>query len=79
MSGGFFDYIQGRLKYDVIEPLKQVIDRQGKEKDKEDLYMQRDYYEKYRFNRPARQRQDHAGPLSGRDAAKRLYRRGPGD
>ena len=47
MSGGAFDYIQRRLDYDVIEKIENILEQQGKEKDNEELYMQREYYEKY--------------------------------
>lgn len=47
MSGGTFDYIQRRLEYDFVDKIEQIIERQGKMKDKEDLFMQREYYEEY--------------------------------
>ena len=47
MSGGTFDYLQRRLEYDFVEIIEQIIEMQGKLKDKEDLFMKREFYEEY--------------------------------
>lgn len=50
MSGGHWDYIQYRFT-DVIEDIQSLIDKNGKEKTKEELkeygYKDPDWYEKY--------------------------------
>jgi len=47
MSGGAFDYSQYKIR-DIHEQIQQELDRQGKEKQKEDLkYFDKDYLEKY--------------------------------
>lgn len=38
MSGGHFDYIQQRFEWGIIEPIQEWIDRNGKEKTKEELF-----------------------------------------
>ena len=35
MSGGHFDYIQGRIEWEVIDRLKELIEENGKENDSE--------------------------------------------
>jgi ketosteroid isomerase-like protein len=37
MSGGHFDYLQHRFEWEIIEPIQEWIDRNGKEKTKEEL------------------------------------------
>lgn len=46
MSGGAFDYNQYRIR-DIYEPIERELENQGKEKPKEDLWMQREYYIDY--------------------------------
>lgn len=46
MSGGHFDYSQYHISY-IVDEIEGVLERQGKEKPKDELYMCRDYYEKY--------------------------------
>ncbi len=52
MSGGAFNYDQYKFKQ-MAESIQYELDNQGKEKPKEELWCQADYYEKYpeeRFN-----------------------------
>lgn len=52
MSGGSFDYKQFWIT-EIAEQIEVELNRQGKEKSKEELWMSQDYYEKYpeeRFN-----------------------------
>jgi hypothetical protein len=37
MSGGHFDYLQHRFEWEIIEPIQEWIDRNGKEKSEEEL------------------------------------------
>ena len=37
MSGGHFSYIQHRFEWEIIEPIQEWIDKNGKEKTKEEL------------------------------------------
>lgn len=37
MSGGHFDYLQHRFEWEIIEPIQEWIDKNGKEKTKEEL------------------------------------------
>lgn len=46
MSGGHFEYSQYKIR-DIYETIQQELDKQGKEKHKESLWMQKEYYEKY--------------------------------
>lgn len=46
MSGGRFDYNQHKI-IDIQEKIQDELDKQGKEKSKEELWMEREYYEKY--------------------------------
>ena len=47
MSGGAFDYNQHKIR-DIHEHIQQELDKQGKEKPKEDLrYYDKEYFEKY--------------------------------
>ena len=46
MSGGAFEYKQYHIKQ-IAEEIQSELDKQGKEKSKEELYMMGDYYEKY--------------------------------
>ena len=47
MSGGKFDYNQYRIRQ-IWEDIQQELDKQGKEKPKEDLrYYDKEYFEKY--------------------------------
>jgi len=46
MSGGSFDYNQYHIE-EIADEIEWALDRQGKEKDREDLWMQQEYYEKY--------------------------------
>jgi len=46
MSGGAFEYSQYRIR-DIHEKIQFELDRQGKEKPKEELWMQSEFYEKY--------------------------------
>lgn len=57
MSGGAFDYNQTRIR-NIYESIQEELDNQGKQKSKEDLWMQREFYEKYpeeRFNHTYRE------------------------
>jgi len=46
MSGGYFDY--GQYKIDEIaDQIERVITKQGREKDKDELWSSDEYYEKY--------------------------------
>lgn len=51
MSGGAFDYIQGTIKYEVLEELDRLIKKNGKKKTKEELKDENwygpDWYEKF--------------------------------
>lgn len=47
MSGGAFDYNQHKIR-DIREHIQQELDKQGKEKSKDDLrYYDIEYFEKY--------------------------------
>ena len=47
MSGGAFDYNQHKIRQ-IWEDIQQELDKQGKEKSKEDLrYYDKEYFEKY--------------------------------
>ena len=47
MSGGKFDYNQYRIRQ-IWKDIQQELDKQGKEKSKEDLkYYDKEYFEKY--------------------------------
>jgi hypothetical protein len=47
MSGGAFDYNQYKIRQ-IWEDIQQELDKQGKEKPKEDLrYYDKEYFEKY--------------------------------
>ena len=46
MSGGAFEYKQFHIKQ-IAEEIQSELDKQGKERSKEELYMMGDYYEKY--------------------------------
>lgn len=37
MSGGHFDYLQTRFEWEIIEPIQEWIDKNGKEKTEEEL------------------------------------------
>jgi hypothetical protein len=56
MSGGHFDYVQHRLN-NVADDIERLLEKQGKEKDKNELYSSREYYleypdEKYHYTYP---------------------------
>ena len=46
MSGGAFEYKQYHIKQ-IAEDIQSELNKQGREKSKEELYMMGDYYEKY--------------------------------
>lgn len=46
MSGGHFNYDQYKINQ-IAENIQSELNLQGKLKDKEDLYMREEYYEKY--------------------------------
>lgn len=46
MSGGTFDYTQYHIK-NIAESIESELIKQGKEKPKEDLYHNEDWYKKY--------------------------------
>ena len=46
MSGGYFDYNQYRIN-DIADSIERKLNRQGKEKPKDELYGDKEYYEKY--------------------------------
>ena len=46
MSGGFFDYDQYRIN-NMADNLEEELNRQGKEKEKDDLYFDIGYYADY--------------------------------
>jgi len=46
MSGGSFDYKQWEIRR-IWEELESKLETQGKEKSKEELWMQKEYYEQY--------------------------------
>ena len=46
MSGGHFDYNQYRIN-DIADSIERELNRQGKEKPKDELYGDVEYYEKY--------------------------------
>ena len=46
MSGGAFDYKNFHIN-EIAEDIQKQLDRQGKERDKYELYMQDEFYEKY--------------------------------
>jgi hypothetical protein len=46
MSGGHFDYNQYRIN-DIADSIERELNKQGKEIPKENLYMDKEYYEKY--------------------------------
>ena len=57
MSGGFFNINRYQIRQ-IWEDIQQELDKQGKQKDKEDLYYHKDYYtenpdEKYYTTYPA--------------------------
>jgi len=37
MSGGHFNYLQHRFEWEIIEPIQELIDMNGREKTKEEL------------------------------------------
>lgn len=46
MSGGRFNYNQFRIR-DIRESIESILERQGKEIPKDELYGSKDYYDKY--------------------------------
>ena len=46
MSGGHFNYNQYRIN-DIADSIECELNRQGKEKPKDELYCNSEYYEKY--------------------------------
>jgi hypothetical protein len=46
MSGGAFNYNQYKIR-EIYQRIEFELEKQGKEKSKEDLWMHREYYEKY--------------------------------
>ena len=46
MSGGRFDYSQRQIE-NIANDIEELLERQGKEKDKEDLFCDIEYYLKY--------------------------------
>lgn len=46
MSGGSFDYKEWHFK-EIAESIEREIRQQGKEKSKEQLWLQKEYYEQY--------------------------------
>lgn len=46
MSGGYFDYNQYRIN-DIADRIERNLNRQGKEKPKNELYGDKEYFEKY--------------------------------
>ncbi len=46
MSGGYFDYEQNHIEH-IANKIEEILNRQGKEKPKDELYMRDDYYKKY--------------------------------
>jgi hypothetical protein len=46
MSGGRFEYNQYRIN-DIAESIEKELEKQGKLKDKEDLWMRDEYYKEY--------------------------------
>ena len=46
MSGGYFEYNQYRIN-DIVDKIERVLNRQGKEKPKDELYGDAEYFEKY--------------------------------
>ena len=46
MSGGYFDYGQYHIN-DIADNIEEVLDKQGKEMPKDELYCSEEYYEKY--------------------------------
>ena len=46
MSGGRFDYTQYHIEA-IADAIQSELDRQGKEKNKDELYGDREYYQKY--------------------------------
>lgn len=46
MSGGHFDYQQYYIG-GIADNIENILNRQGKERPKEDLYMHKEYYEEY--------------------------------
>lgn len=46
MSGGYFDYKQYQID-EIADNIERELNRQGKEKPKDELYYDREYYEKY--------------------------------
>ena len=50
MSGGHFDYNQYRIN-DIADSIERELNRQGKEKPKDELYGDKEYFSKERFDR----------------------------
>lgn len=46
MSGGYFDYDQHRIK-NTYESIQEILDRQGREIPRSELYNSDDFYNKY--------------------------------
>lgn len=46
MSGGYFDYDQYRIN-DIANSIERKLNRQGKEKPKDELYGDEEYFERY--------------------------------
>lgn len=51
MSGGCFDYNQYRIN-DIADSIERELNRQGKEKPKDELYFDDEYFEKYYYTYP---------------------------
>jgi len=46
MSGGYFEYNQYQIN-DIVDTIERELNKQGKEKPKDELYSGEEYYEKY--------------------------------
>jgi len=46
MSGGYFEYNQYRIN-DIIDSIERELNAQGKEKHRDELYSDKEFYEKY--------------------------------
>jgi hypothetical protein len=46
MSGGHFEYAQYKI-FEIIDSIERILNKQGKERDKDELWYSDEHYEKY--------------------------------
>ena len=57
MSGGHFDYKQYHIN-EIVDSIERELNRQGKEKPKDELYGDKEYFEKYPDEKSNRSKAD---------------------